>query len=145
MQRAEIFFMSKSFLIMKILSIFSTICWFILVAPALGNGTLMVMGNNENGQLGDGTMVDSHSPISIDTDVVTIDGGIRHSLYIKADGTLMAMGANVEGQLGDGTTIDRSSPVVVDSNVVAVAGGIKHSLYVKADGTLMAINHRAIT
>ncbi len=131
--------MSHMFTKMKILSIFSTICWLILVVPAMGQGTLMVMGNNENGQLGDGTMLDSHSPISIDTDVVTIEGGLRHSLYIKADGTLMAMGANLEGGLGDGTTNDRSSPVVIDSNVIAVAGGIKHSLYVKADGTLMAM------
>ena len=124
---------------MKLIKILSIVVGTVLAIPAMGKGTLMVMGNNEDGQLGDGSMTDRYSPVSIDSEVMTVNGGLRHSLYVKEDGTLMAMGANIEGQLGDGSTTDRSSPVVIDSNVIAIAGGLKHSLYVKAEGTLMAM------
>jgi hypothetical protein len=101
-----------------------------------GDGTLMGMGRNLYGELGDGTTTERHSPVVIDTGVVEVSAGGIHSLYLKTDGTLMGMGRNDVGRLGDGTTTDRHSPVVIDTGVVEVAAGGGHSLYLKSDGTL---------
>jgi hypothetical protein len=99
------------------------------------------MGQNNCGQLGDGTTVTRSNAVSVASNVVAMAGGYQHSLYLKSDGTLWAMGYNVSGQLGDGTTIGRSRAVSVTSNVVAMAAGSVHSLYLKSDGTLWAMGY----
>jgi len=59
------------------------------------DGTLWAWGNNEAGQLGDGTLSDSHTPIHIgsDNDWVEVAAGIYHSLAVKTDGTLWFWGS----------------------------------------------------
>ena len=67
------------------------------------NGTLWAWGyNNDGGQLGDGTVAESHAPKQVGsaTDWVKFDAGYHHSLGIKTDGTLWAWGYNNEGQAG---------------------------------------------
>ena len=114
---------------------------------------LMAWGDNYNGNLGDGTTTEIHSPKSVAGNVVTAAAGggwggppaapwdSAYSLYLKSDGTLWAMGDNSYGYLGDGTTTQRESPVPVvgGSNVVAMAAGDYHSLFLKSDGTLWAM------
>jgi alpha-tubulin suppressor-like RCC1 family protein len=101
--------------------------------------TLHAMGNNEFGQLGNGTASDSTLPITVASNVVAMAAGGYHSLFIDVNGTLWAMGNNQYGQLGDGTTDNRDLPVSVASNVVAVAAGEYYSLFVKTGGTLWAM------
>jgi len=57
------------------------------------NGTLMAMGWNSRGQLGDGTTTDRHEPIVVNPNVSAIAGGERHSLYLVSE-------PSVEGILG---------------------------------------------
>lgn len=95
------------------------------------DGSLWATGNNEEGQLGDGSTTNRLSPVRIDSDVADIAAGNRHSLYAKTNGVLYAMGINSNGQLGDGTEISKSTPVQVDENVIDVAAGINHSLYIQ--------------
>jgi len=115
---------------------------------AKNDGTLWAMGHNTFGQFGDGTTMDSSTPVQVPgvTDVKIVAAGndygsAAHSLFIKNDDTLWAMGSNDYGQLGDGTTTNRSKPVQVKggTNVKAVAAGVRHSLFVKNDGTLWAM------
>jgi alpha-tubulin suppressor-like RCC1 family protein len=109
------------------------------------DGSLWAMGGNWDGQLGDGTTTDRHSPVKVmDANVTSVAAGKAHSLFLKVDGTLWATGWNGWGQLGDGTTADRNSPVQVASNVVRIAAGGAHSLYEKADGTLWATGRNNI-
>ena len=62
------------------------------------------MGNNGDGQLGDGTYNSTNRPEQIVAGhVVAIAAGDGHSLFLKNDGSLWAMGNNSYGQLGDGT------------------------------------------
>lgn len=96
------------------------------------DGTLWVMGNNETGQLGDGTLENKNVPIQIDSNVTGIAAGNRHSLYIADGGAVYTMGMNETGQLGDGTFENRSVPVKIDENVIDVAAGINHSLYLQS-------------
>jgi alpha-tubulin suppressor-like RCC1 family protein len=108
----------------------------------LDDGTVRAWGDNELGQLGDGTTTLRHTPVAVSelSQVVAIAGGSWHNLALLDDGTVRAWGENSGGQLGDGTTIDRTTPVEVAglSGVVAVAAGEGHSLALLDDGTLRA-------
>ena len=80
------------------------------------DGTLFTWGNNEAGQLGDGTLVFRSSPVQVGAltnwaQVAAAPSTI--SACVKTDGTLFMWGHNGQGQLGDGTIVPRSSPVQV--------------------------------
>jgi len=111
------------------------------------DGTLLAWGNNEYGQLGDGTIINRSNPVVVKdaqgspiTGVTAIAAGIFHNLALKSDGTLLAWGTNWGGQLGDGSKIDRHNPVtvLVASGIIAIAAGDAHSLALKTDGTVLA-------
>jgi hypothetical protein len=69
------------------------------------------MGDNEYGQLGDGTYNNTNRPEQIVAGSVTAIGtGQYHTLFVKSDGSLWGMGFNAYGQLGDGTTNNISRP-----------------------------------
>ena len=77
------------------------------------DGKLWAWGENNEGELGDGTTVDGTSgpeQIGTATNWVAISGGNTHSLGITADGKLWAWGQNNEGELGDGTNTDTLRP-----------------------------------
>src|SRR5207344_1027560 len=88
------------------------------------DGTVWAWGENRNGELGDGTTIERHTPVQVLglTGVASIATGVDHTLAIKTDGTVWAWGDNINGQLGDGTFTDRHAPVQVQglSGVIAV-------------------------
>ena len=106
----------------------------------IAGGDVRAWGDNQYGQLGDGTFVDSSIPLQAGgfVDVVEVSGGAFHTIILRKDGTVWAWGGNNAGQLGDGTTIDSPVPVQVSglANVVAIDGGISHSIALKNDGTV---------
>lgn len=77
------------------------------------DGTVYAWGNNDSGQLGDGTTTQRDTPVQVTglSGVMAIKAGRYHSLAQKSDGTIYAWGANFAGQLGDGTTTERHTPV----------------------------------
>ena len=109
-----------------------------------GDGTLWAWGYNQDGELGDGTVVNRHSPVQIGTDTnwrqIAVSGGGDHTVALKNDGTLWAWGYNNEGQLGDGTFVDRRSPVQIgtDTDWTQISAGAYHTVALKNDGTLWA-------
>ena len=66
------------------------------------DGTLWAWGRNEDGELGDGTITNRHSPVQIgsDTTWAMVSAGSVHSLAVKSDGTLWAWGKNYFGEIG---------------------------------------------
>src|SRR3989337_684289 len=106
----------------------------------IAGGDVQAWGDNQYGQLGDGTFVDSSIPLQAGgfVDVVEVSGGAFHTIILRKDGTVWAWGGNNAGQLGDGTKIDSPVPVQVSglANVVAIDGGISHSIALKNDGTV---------
>ncbi|HEV8131747.1 MAG TPA: hypothetical protein VGQ81_10875 [Acidobacteriota bacterium] len=116
------------------------------------DGTVLSWGNNANGQLGDGTIIQRNTSVQVSglgagSGVVAIAAGNSagglHTLALKSDGTVLAWGNNATGQLGDGTTTLRTTPVQVTglgpgSGVVAIASGGAHSLALRGDGTVLA-------
>ncbi|MBI4493165.1 MAG: hypothetical protein HY690_10285 [Chloroflexi bacterium] len=121
--------------------------------PLPSPGVAWSWGDNNNGQLGDGTYgygADRLSPVQVSnpsassgqalSGVATVTGGSQHSLALRSDGTVWAWGDSYYGQIGDGTFVDRHTPVQVSSltGVVAIAAGEFHSLALKDDGTVWA-------
>jgi alpha-tubulin suppressor-like RCC1 family protein len=104
------------------------------------DGSVWAWGDNEVGQLGDGTDANRNLPIAVPglSNVTVIAAGYFHSLALDAHGTVWAWGDNDSGQLGDGTTTNRSQPVAIagPTNVTALVGGVKHSLALAANGTV---------
>jgi len=68
------------------------------------DGSLWAMGDNNYGQLGDGSYNNTNQPeLIVAGGVTAIAAGAFHSLLLKSDGSLWAMGYNSYGQLGSGT------------------------------------------
>ncbi len=100
------------------------------------DGTLWGAGNNNRGQLGDGTNINRTSPVQIMSDVKFVSAGQYHTMIIKNDGTLWGTGKNSLGQLGDGTTTNRNFPVQIMKDVKTVSTGYNHTMVIKKDCSL---------
>ena len=120
---------------------------------ALANtGNLYAWGANFDGQLGNGTTTDSHTPVEILgvdgsgylSNVTAVAGGWNFSLALTSTGNVYAWGANNDGQLGNGTTTNSSTPLLVSlpangsAKVVAVSAGWEDSFALESDGSLWA-------
>jgi len=113
-------------------------------AALRANGTVWAWGSNGNGRLGDNTVLNRSSPVSVVggfTDWVQITAGNQHTAALRANGTAWGWGSNGNGQLGDNTTISKSSPVSVVGGYtdwVQVAAGGYHTAALRANGTAWA-------
>ncbi len=83
-----------------------------------GNGRALCWGNNESGQLGDGTFAERSTPAPVAGEFAFsyLSSGGAHSCGISRDGDAYCWGANENGQLGDGTSTPRSAPVRVSGS-----------------------------
>jgi alpha-tubulin suppressor-like RCC1 family protein len=99
----------------------------------LGDGTVRAWGNNDWGQLGDGTVTTRVTPVKVlrVSSVVTIAAGANHNLAARSDGTVRGWGNNGHGQLGDGkVTVVQTTAVKALrlTGIKGLAGGWFHSL-----------------
>ena len=85
------------------------------------DGSLWGWGNNEFGQLGDGTRINRHSPVHIIDNVVDFSSNGTRSLAVTADGGLWSWG---------------TVPTRVMDDVIAVSAGDEHTMIIKTDGSL---------
>jgi alpha-tubulin suppressor-like RCC1 family protein len=100
------------------------------------NGDLYIWGDNDCGQLGDGTKTNRSKPVKIMSDVASVSLGYNHSAAITKNGDLYTWGENLDGQLGDGTKTNSSKPVKIMSNVASVSLGDWHSAAITTSGDL---------
>lgn len=104
-------------------------------------GGLLCWGDNEHGQVGDGTTTVRHTPVPVARLSSGVDGvtlGTGHACARTDAGAALCWGDNAKGQLGDGTTVHRTRPTPVkglDSGVHEIAAGWTHSCAIAAEGT----------
>ncbi|MCH8066061.1 MAG: hypothetical protein IIC90_09590 [Chloroflexi bacterium] len=104
-------------------------------------GGVQCWGDNESGQLGDGTNSNRAAPVNVSgltSGVAAIAAGSNHSCVLTSTGGVLCWGENFGGQIGDGTDTDRNAPVGVtglSSGVTAiVAGGFRSCAFLEAGG-----------
>jgi hypothetical protein len=108
----------------------------------------LAWGDGGSGQLDDGTTNNSSIPVAVSAlpgrrRIISVDGGMRHSLALAHDGTLWAWGWNGLGQMGNGTLTNSNLPGFVTAlpdgqKAVPIAAGDAHSLALADDGTVWA-------
>ncbi|MFJ3395262.1 RCC1 domain-containing protein [Leifsonia aquatica] len=116
------------------------------------DGNTYAWGNNNSGQLGDGTTTNRTVPVVAKAPAgvtfTQIAAGYYHSMAVGSDGKTYAWGNNNFGQLGDGTTTDRAVPVVVQApagvTFTQIAAGAYHSLAVGSDGNTYAWGYNGL-
>ncbi|MGM0495363.1 MAG: RCC1 domain-containing protein [Bacillota bacterium] len=119
-------------------------------------GRIFTWGNNQSGQLGDGTTTDSGpvdvtSEFNLNSEEMIIETflGSSHSSAITSEGRIFTWGSNSSGQLGDGTTTDKSTPVDISSKfnlnakemIIQVSLGHSHSSAITSEGRIFTWGH----
>lgn len=105
-------------------------------------GGVKCWGNNDSGQLGDGTTRDRGAPVAVlglAEKVVMISAGGSHTCAVTVSGGVKCWGNNAAGQLGDGTTTPHWTPIDViglGAEIVAVSAGSAHTCAVTTSGAL---------
>ena len=118
------------------------------------NGDAYCWGHNQQGELGDGTGQDRHTPtrIALSGPASQIAGSgryqgpnnyVAHSCALLADKTVQCWGSNDYGQLGIGNTTSSTAPVAIQalSNVQQLAVGGSHTCALNDAGTLLCWGH----
>ena len=70
----------------------------------ISNGKIRCSGNNDNGQLGNGSILESSDSTEVKgiSNAGAVDTGSGHACAVLSNGTVQCWGSNGEGQLGDG-------------------------------------------
>ena len=104
-----------------------------------GNGTLWAWGDNQWGQLGDGTTEDRSRPVRVLEGVRSVSAGESHTYAVLEDNTLWAWGRNVSNAFpGADDLISSPVPLNIMDDVASVSTGVCTHLAVKTDGSLWA-------
>ena len=110
-----------------------------------GSGTLRAWGRNFQGQLGNGSTIQSNTPVTVTglpgVPVSSIAAGGLHSMALLNNGTVWTWGDNSHGQLGYSTGGNsQNTPALVPglTSVIAIGAGASHSLAIQSDGSVWA-------
>jgi alpha-tubulin suppressor-like RCC1 family protein len=109
-------------------------------------GVLLAWGQNNAGQLGDGTMTNRDTPVRVKlprgTKVIQARAGCFFTVALTSTGEVLAWGLNLDGQLGDGSMLNSMKPVRVHipahTRIVQVRAGCAFALARTSTGQVLA-------
>ena len=104
----------------------------------LADATVRCWGSNSFGQLGNGTVTDSSSPVQVSnvTTAISISSGDYYTCALTSGGGVFCWGNGNYGQLGNGSLNGSTSPVRVSniSNAIGIGAGSYHNCAALSDG-----------
>ena len=112
--------------------------------------TLMGWGDNNAGELGDGTTVSRAAPVHVNgvlSNVLNVSAGWKHAIALTSGHTAWTWGENGEGEIGIGisSTTGITVPFQVSGLgvVTAVSAGDRFTAILKSDGTVWTWGYNA--
>jgi alpha-tubulin suppressor-like RCC1 family protein len=115
------------------------------------DGGVQCWGNNEYGQLGDGSTTNRLTPVDVaglNSGIISISPGWQHTCALLKSGAVRCWGYNEYGQLGDGTDTTRLTPVEVTgltSGIVAIAAGQRQTCALTETGSVKCWGDNKLT
>jgi len=104
-------------------------------------GEVSCWGDNDHGQLGDGTTSARQTPRPVANlqGVKELALGAAHTCALHDDGRVLCWGFNVSGQLGSGTAKSQPAPVQVQglSDATQIVAGMWHTCALRRDGEVV--------
>ena len=112
-------------------------------------GGVHCWGNNDSGQLGNGSTQASMTAVEVTglgAGIAAVSAGRMHTCAVTDAGGVYCWGHNSLGQLGDGSTTTRLTPVAVSglsSGVMAIAAGGNHTCALTLEGHIRCWGYNA--
>jgi alpha-tubulin suppressor-like RCC1 family protein len=106
-------------------------------------GAVLCWGENNVGQLGDGSTTNSATPVpvsSLSSDVTSVSAGYGHTCALTTTGGVLCWGDDTYGQLGDSNTTGQTTPVGVTNltaGIASISAGFAHTCAVSTSGAAM--------
>lgn len=112
------------------------------------NGTAWAWGDAASGCLGDNSVVDKSSPVSVVGGILWKNVAVRTTggYGISQQGIWYSWGQGSSGALGDNSAVNKSSPVTVSGGGIGwihVSGGNAGGWALKNDGTIWSVGSNA--
>lgn len=104
------------------------------------SGGAQCWGQNDSGQLGDGTTIHRPTPVDVSglgSGIASVVAGGEHSCASTDTGSVKCWGSNYYGQLGDGTTTQQLTAVDVTGlsvDIAAISVGGSHACALSSSG-----------
>ena len=110
------------------------------------SGTVLAWGNNDGGQIGDGTRKRRNTPVDVKlpkgTRISAVRAGCDDTIALTTAGTVLAWGMGLGGALGDGQLRNSSTPVRVSLprgiKIKAISAGCAQNLALTTKGAVYA-------